>query len=171
VDESRSRIPLIHPADLIIEAPRALAPWVRARDWALTALVWLLYLWLISDVFVFSWRLFRWLFQGQPEPEQLSRAIALLGTLGSYVVVIVINAALLLAWAIYNQSRFRGHERRRQARPVSLEDLSRMYGFPTPVIAEWQAAPILVARLGDDGGLLDIEIRARPSAEAAPTKS
>ncbi len=139
------------------------------RDWVLTLAVWLLFFWLVSDVFVFAWHFLLWLLGEEPQPAQLARAIALIGTLGSYLGVIATNAALLLGWAYYNQRRFRAHERRKFAPLVSCEDLSQMYGFPVSVIEEWQAATILVAHLAEDGGLTSMEVRQRPSLESVPT--
>ncbi len=167
MDESRSRIPVIYPADLIIEAPRHLSRWLRIRDWLLTLGLWAIYLWLISEVFVFGWRVFNWLFHGAAEPQQLARVFALFDTLGSYVGVIAINATTLLAWALYNQYRFRGRERRKFAPHVSSEDLAQMYGFPAAVIEQWQGAPILIANLTQEGRLMGMDVLARPAPAEA----
>jgi biofilm PGA synthesis protein PgaD len=124
----------------------------------LTALVWLVYLSLMSDAFIFIWKLMRWLFGEQAEPKEFSHAIALLGTIASNAIVIAINAAIIVAWAIYNQVRFRGRERRQFAPAVSLKDLSRMYGFPEAEVTRWQSARILRAHLDDHGKLVDMEV-------------
>jgi biofilm PGA synthesis protein PgaD len=164
LDESRQRVSVIHATDLIITASRALSHWVRLRDRILTFALWLLYLWLISDVFVIALHLFQWLFFEKPQPEEWARVAAILTTLGSYAGIVIANAALLLAWALYNQIRFRGRERRKSAPAVSREDLAQMYGFPVAKIEQWQSASILVAHLADDGGLLEMEVHGRPSA-------
>ena len=118
-------------------------------------------------MFVFSWRAFNWLFRGAAEPQQLARVLALFGTLGSYAGVVALNAIALLGWAIYNQYRFRGRERRKSAPQVTSADLSELYGFPAAVIESWQKASILVANLALDGRLTGMEIRARPTPSEA----
>ena len=165
MDESRSRIPVIYPANLIIEAPQRLSRWLRLRDWALTLGLWAIYLWLTSEVFVFGWRVFNWIFREGAEPPQLARVLALFDTLGSYVGVIATNAMMLLAWALYNQFRFRGRERRKFAPRVTGADLEQMYGFPAAVIEQWQGTPILVANLTPEGQLMGMDMRARPKPE------
>jgi poly-beta-1,6-N-acetyl-D-glucosamine biosynthesis protein PgaD len=134
----------------------------------LTLGLWAIYFWLTSDVFIFSWRAFNWLFRGAAEPQQLARVLALFGTLGSYAGVVAFNAVTLLGWAIYNQYRFRGRERRKSAPHVSSADLSGLYGFPAAIIESWQGTPILVANLTPDGRLMGMEIRARPAPSATP---
>ncbi|HYL31546.1 MAG TPA: poly-beta-1,6-N-acetyl-D-glucosamine biosynthesis protein PgaD [Stellaceae bacterium] len=140
--------------------------WFRIRDGVITALVWLFYLWLISDAFVFIWHIFLWLFWASPEPKQFSHAVAVLHTLGLDAVVIGINAALLIGWALYNQVRFRGRERRKPVPAVSPKDLAEMYGFPVSAIKAWQAASIVRARLAENGRLINIDVLKRPSAKS-----
>jgi biofilm PGA synthesis protein PgaD len=149
---------------LIIETASGLPLWIRIRDSVLTAIIWLLYLWLMSDAFVFVWHLVRWLLGEQPEPEQISHTIAVLGTLTTNAAVIAINAAILVAWALYNQMRFRGRERRAFAPVVSPKNLSEMYGIPESEIAKWQKAPILRVHLADNGKVLKMAVQSHPAS-------
>ena len=116
---------------------------------------------------MFAVWLFEWLFLGRSQPAEWAHASAILHTLGTYAGIIVANASLLLAWALYNQIRFRGRERRRFAPLVTCADLAEMYGFPVSSIDEWQNASILVAHLDADGRLVEMQQIPRPEPEAS----
>jgi biofilm PGA synthesis protein PgaD len=79
-----------------------------------------------------------------------------LATLEDYGIVILVNCAVLIAWAIYNQVRFHGQDRRSACPLVSVEDLAQLYGFPSDDIARWQQSRILVMHHGPDGTLLTV---------------
>ena len=83
--------------------------------------------------------------------------LALIDTLSSYAIVVLINTVLLFAWARYNQMRFRGKERRKAMPVVTIADYARMYGFAPEEIAAWQSARILVMHHNDDGQLVQVD--------------
>jgi len=171
MDEPGSGIPLILPADLIIEASRSLPLWVRARDWLLTTAVWLAYFWLISDTFSYLRYLFQWLLQSEPPSADLARLAGIFATLQSYVLVIVMNAAVLVIWALYNRFRFRGRERRKFSPAVTLRDLARLYDVPVSDVAAWQLARILILHHDGAGRLTGVEVKAPPRVDAAPAET
>ncbi len=165
MDEPGSGIPVILPPDLIIEASRSLPLWLRARDWLLTAAVWVVYFWLISDTFSYLHYLFQSLSYSEPVPADFARFTGIFATLQSYVLVIIMNAAILVIWALYNRIRFRGRERRKFSPAVTLRDLARLHDVPVSDVAAWQLARILVIHHDGAGKLARVEIKAPPAVD------
>jgi len=120
--------------------------------------LWVAYGFLISDFFVFVFHVIRWAALAGPTPEELRPVLALIDTLGSYALVVLINTAMLFGWARYNQMRFRGKERRKAMPVVTVADYARMYGFPPEEIASWQRARILIMHHDQNGQLAKVEL-------------
>jgi biofilm PGA synthesis protein PgaD len=127
----------------MIEGRDLQSRWKRWRDGALTFTMWLVYLWLISDSFVLLGHVGGWLVRHNERPGELSRFFALLETIQSYAVVISVNTTLFVGWALYNQLRFRGKERRKAAPSLTTADLAEFYHRPAAEITTWQEARIV----------------------------
>jgi len=141
---------------LVIDRSPSQPTWSRCRDWVLSALMWLLYLYLVREALVDAADLLNsalsWAFGTGARPV-LPRLSAVLLTLRQYAVVALANGAVLIAWARYNQSRFRGRERRGAHPLVTVADLAELYRVPEADVARWQQARILVMRHDPDGTL------------------
>jgi biofilm PGA synthesis protein PgaD len=122
--------------------------------------VWLAFLYLIKDAFIDIYLLgtetFEWVFLHAGRPD-LPTFFGFLSMLGLYGLIAVLNGAILIGWALYNQARFRGHETRRAIASVSPADLGRLYGVSAEKVAEWQSFPALVMRHDTDGTLIAVE--------------
>ena len=158
--QPRSRRQLIRPP-LIIENAGKGAAWKRRRDAVLSAAMWLVYLYWIrealAEVVALATEGFAWAFMGAAAPEL--HAIALFGTtVLPYLAIVSINAVLLIAWARYNQARFRGHERHHSAVPVGPADLGALYSMATAEVVACQAARRLTIRHAPDGTIVGIAI-------------
>jgi biofilm PGA synthesis protein PgaD len=148
VDESRPRFPVIPPQSLIFtDAARPL--WSRLRDAVLTTALWGLYIWLNRDLFLVLRDVPLWLAGGGITPA-IRQAVGLVETLGTYSAVVAVNTLLVVAWALYNQLRFRGKERRRFSQAVSPAEIAERYGRSADEICAWQEARILVIYHGSD---------------------
>ncbi|QHE87503.1 poly-beta-1,6-N-acetyl-D-glucosamine biosynthesis protein PgaD [Hydrogenophaga sp. BPS33] len=67
--------------------------------------------------------------EGGPDMTALTRLLPTMGTLSIYVVVALINAAILLTWARYNAYRFRGVDRRQASLPLNDAQLADRFGL------------------------------------------
>jgi biofilm PGA synthesis protein PgaD len=132
----------------------------------MSALMWVLYFYLIRTAFVDLYDVvtesFAWAFAGAASPSvpALSR---LVGTLEEYGVVILANGAILIVWALYNQLRFSRSSYRRFHEPVSVADLAALYQLPAEDIANWQQSRILLMEHDPDGTL--VQVMSREPAE------
>ncbi len=146
-------------SSLIIDRSSTRPAWAQGLDWVLTALVWLLFLFLIRaalvDLYVLTRESLTWIFAGSDRPSvpEISRFI---GTLWTYFIVAVANGMILIAWARYNQYRFGGHDQHVAGRVVNVEDLAALYRLPAEDIARWQGSRILVMRHQADGTLITV---------------
>jgi biofilm PGA synthesis protein PgaD len=136
---------------------------VRLRDWAVTLAMWAAYVWLIPDSFIRTGEAIIAVIRQDLRSEGLAPIFELVDTLGSYVVMVILNGAVLVAWARYNQFRFRGRERRKFVAPVTVSDFASFYGFPASQIADWQEARILTIDHDKEGRLT--RVLARESGE------
>ena len=131
-------------------------------------MLWLTYIYLVFDIFRVAAVTSFWLLGLGGEPPELRAILAFLSTLGSYAAVVVVNAALLLAWALYNRLRFRGLDRRQTPPPVGPADFAAMYDVPVEDVAAWQQARILVVHHDENGKLVGVEMpKSGPSGLAA----
>jgi biofilm PGA synthesis protein PgaD len=146
-------------SSLIIDRSSTRSAWARGLDWVVSVLAWLLYLYLIREVFIdlyyVTTQSFTWMFDGSGRPSvaALSRFFS---TLRLYGIVVVTNGAILALWALYNQLRFRGQSRRVADRAVSIEDLATLYRLPAADIARWQGWRVLVMQHDPDGTLTSV---------------
>ena len=142
---------------LIIDVASGRPAWLRYRDWILSVAMWLLFLYMIREVFTDLYRLvdeaYDWAFQQAPRPD-LPEVFRFLYVLGLYSVVVSVNGAILIGWASYNRFRFRGHDDRNAVSPVSVAGLGRFYGVSGEQVAEWQRTRSLVMIHDTDGKLL-----------------
>jgi len=158
MDEPRSRLPVILAATPIIAESRHRPLWMRLRDGALTGLLWLVYLYLIRDFLRFLAEGAGWALGAALIPEQAGLAAPLFPTLGSYALIALANATILISWALYNQTRFRGRERRKASPRITPEDLALMYGVDERDVFLWQEARILVMHHDEDGRLIKVDL-------------
>jgi len=161
----------------IIDVASGRPAWLRWRDRILSVAIWILYLYLIREVFTDVYRLlvegFAWAFLDAAHPG-LPTVFRFLYTLGLYAVVVMMNGAVLIGWATYNRYRFRGPDHRRATGMVSTAQLGQFYGVPADTVAEWQRARSLVMIHDGAGKLLaavpkPIESTARPPDAGAAT--
>ena len=163
MDESGQRLPLILAAAPIIEEARQRPLWTRLRDIALTVALWLLYAYMVRDFLLFLAETIAWLLGLGPVPPHAKLAVPLFPTLGSYALIALMNALILISWARYNQMRFRGRERRKASPHVTPADMAKMYHVTAEEVAAWQQARILIVHHDGDGHLIGVEVPAPPT--------
>ena len=135
---------------------------MRLRDIALTGLLWLLYAFMIQDFLLFLAESLAWILGFGPVPLRAALAVPLFPTLGSYAMIALVNALTLISWALYNQMRFRGKERRKASPSVTAADMARMYSVTAEEVDAWQRARILIVHHDDDGRLIGVELPEQP---------
>jgi biofilm PGA synthesis protein PgaD len=130
--------------------------------------MWLLYLYFIREALIGIYGLliesFAWAFAEAERPD-LPTISAFVRTLEEEGVIILANGAILIAWALYNQVRFRGPDRRRTPTPTSVADLAELYGLPAEDVAAWQQSRILLMHHEPNGTLGEVIISPRDLEE------
>jgi biofilm PGA synthesis protein PgaD len=126
----------------------------------LTATLWLSYVYLCADFFLFLGEALFWMLGLGlgPEPPRLQLIVNVLPTIATYAIIAIANAMLLIAWALYNQVRFRGRERRKTSPFVTVDDFARMYEVSASEVTAWQSARILVMHHDDNGRLVRVDL-------------
>src|SRR3546814_11212882 len=109
---------------MIINVSKTRSGTARLIDLVLTAIAW----------FVFLYLLFRGLFgssihQGAAPRPIVPGTFDTFDTLTLYVLVAVIKAAILFTWAVYNQVRFPGRQRRHSTGTLTYRPRSQNHGF------------------------------------------
>jgi biofilm PGA synthesis protein PgaD len=131
---------------------------MRLRDVALTSALWFGYVYLSSDFFLFLAETFFWMIGTGPESPRLHLVLDVLPTVASYALVAIANAGVLILWALYNQVRFRGKERRKASPIVTVDDFARMYEVSAAEVAAWQRARILIVHHDESGRLVQVDL-------------
>lgn len=124
----------------------------------LTTVLWLTYFFLCADFFLFIGEALLWMVGLGPEPPRLRLVMNVLPMIATYAIVAVTNAMVLIAWALYNQVRFRGRERRKASPFVTVDDFARMYEVSASEVAVWQSARVLVMHHDDSGRLVKVDL-------------
>ena len=140
---------------LIIDRPDLQAWQQKAMFGALTAMFWM--------VWVFLWMplitLLAWLFFGQRfqlHIFELDGYKSFMGLLAVYCLVICAMGGGLLLWATYNYRRFRGVDRRRNAVVPSTSALGDFIQHPSTAIDAWRSYSIMTVDHDDHGGITKV---------------
>ncbi len=88
-----------------------------------------------------------------------------LHTLGSYALLALANAAVLVAWAVYNHLRFRGKDRRRPIDALNDYQLAMSFAVTPQQLAQLRGTRIAVIHHSGDGEIRGIDT-ARPRLSA-----
>lgn len=142
----------MNPDNMIIRTRRA--PLRRAFDAVLTALAWTGFFYLfasgIRDILVEA-------ATGLDVPFW-SALMPTMGTLSVYVLVGVFNGVVLLVWALYNQVRFAGMDRRKPLPPLDDDELVASFGLPGARVQSLQQAKVAVIDHDHDGGIAGVRL-------------
>lgn len=149
-------------SDLIIFASSTKSFWIRARDVILCMGLWYIYFILMQDFFQFVTTIMAWEVFGE-ERHDLPAALAILKTMKNYMLIIISLGSALISWAIYNQARFRGNERRKAAPMVAVEDVARFYSLNPEDVVRWREARIMVMHHDARGVLVGVDTKIAPA--------
>ncbi|WP_445658655.1 poly-beta-1,6-N-acetyl-D-glucosamine biosynthesis protein PgaD [Achromobacter sp. NCFB-sbj8-Ac1-l] len=102
---------------------------------------------------------------GGPQLPLWPTFLPTLHTLGSYALLALANAAVLVAWAVYNHLRFRGKDRRQPIDALGDHQLALSFAVTPQQLAQLRGARVAVIHHSGDGEIQDIET-ARPRLAA-----
>jgi poly-beta-1,6-N-acetyl-D-glucosamine biosynthesis protein PgaD len=139
----------------IIDSRRELPILIRVRDLFLTVFVWLLYLYFLKDFFSFTGDALRWTFNGFDNADNYT-SLRIIGTIVSYVQIIVIMQLLFVGWSFYNLLMYGKKKRRKNPTPVSAEDIATLYSSSLDDVHQWQEAHTLIMHHDKEGNLLKV---------------
>lgn len=94
---------------------------------------------------------------GGPEVALLPAFLPTVRTLWGYGLLALVNAAVLVGWAVYNHRRFGGKDRRKPFQPLSDHRLAMSFAVTPTQLAQLRAARVSVIHHGADGEILAIE--------------
>ncbi len=137
---------------LIIESPSLQTLRQRYAYAVLTLFFWVFwfYLW-IPVISLVAWLLGIESFYDQMVVKAGLEALQEL--LGLYTTVIMALGFSLTGWALYNQIRFRGRERRKGQSPVDTEEVARFFAIEPAMVERLQAAKFVEMTHDEEGHL------------------
>ncbi|MCY1531692.1 Biofilm PGA synthesis protein PgaD [compost metagenome] len=80
-------------------------------------------------------------------------------TLSGYALLAAANAAVLVAWAVYNHLRFSGKDRRKPIKPLSDRRLAISFALTPAQLSHLRSARSAVIHHGPEGEITGIESR------------
>ncbi|MGY8526084.1 poly-beta-1,6-N-acetyl-D-glucosamine biosynthesis protein PgaD [Paracidovorax citrulli] len=143
----------MNPQDLIIHSPRSRPGWLL--DALLTVLAW------AGFVYLCATGLHAVLAHGQAQGPGVPFWEAMLPTMGTltvYAVVALVNGVALLGWAVYNQYRFAGMDRRRSMPALRRDELAGSFGISPQRLDALQRAKVAVVAHEEDGAIAQVEL-------------
>jgi biofilm PGA synthesis protein PgaD len=148
---------------LIIDRPDLQVWQQKAMFGALTALFWVLWIFLWMPLIT----LVAWLFFGQRFQLymfELDGYKTFMGLLAVYCLVIGIMGGALLLWAVYNHLRFRGIDRRREMDAPSATAMGDLINHPSTAIDSWRNYAIVTVHHDAQGGIQEVVPTLLPAA-------
>lgn len=142
----------MNPIDMIIRTPRSRWRWLL--DAALTAVAWIGFgLLCVTGVLAILEEA-----SAGPGVPFWSAMLPTMGTLSLYVVVSLINGVVLLSWALYNQFRFAGLDRRKPIPALENDELARSFCLPMHRLDALQRAKVAIVAHENDGAIADVYV-------------
>lgn len=142
----------MNPEDLIICTPRSRWRWLL--DAVLTAIAWVGFGYLCATGILAILEETR----ARVGVPFLSAMLPTMGTLSVYVVVGLVNSVVLLAWALYNQFRFAGLDRRKPIPALQHDELARSFGLPPDRLEALHCAKVAIVAHEHDGTIADVYV-------------
>jgi biofilm PGA synthesis protein PgaD len=155
------------PTSHIINVSATQPRWRRMLDTVLTVAMWGAYLYLMQDFFHFLVTIYYWKVLHIARPD-LPKAIGILHTMKIYVYIVVFNSILFLGWALYNQMRFFGKERRKLRASVTVKELAFLYRLPVEQINLLQRSRIMTLHHDTTGYIDHMELARDGVSFASP---
>ena len=115
-------------SELIIEASHRRPLWLRATDAIFTLGLWAGYFYLLRHVFfvIFTYLNLPYLREWRVSNSEVA---AVVQSLKSYALVILVNAGVFVFWALYNQLMYGHRRRRRSSDPVDVAEVGAFFGL------------------------------------------
>lgn len=139
----------------VIQSSRSLPLLLLLRDAILTALCWLLYLYFVRDAFGFFGDLITYSLGGFKNYESY-KSFAIIPTLTSYAQVILISNGVYFLWALYNKLYYGGKKRRRNAPPVTPNEVAASFKLNTTDVKKCQKAQTVIVHHNSEGRITNI---------------
>jgi len=121
-------------------------------DAVLTIIAWIAFIYLFGAGIV---AILRGAAQG-PQAPLWSTFLPTMGTLSAYLLVAAINAAILVAWAIYNHLRFAGLDRRTSPAAIGAAQLARSFALDAKGVEDINASKVVVIHHDEEGRIMKV---------------
>lgn len=95
---------------------------------------------------------------GGPEASLWPVFLPTVHTLWGYALLALINAGVLVAWAVYNHHRFGGKDRRKPIKPVGDRRVAASFAITLAQLAQVRSARTCVIHHGAAGEITGIEM-------------
>lgn len=151
----------MNPDDMIVRTKRTRLGWLI--DALLTALAWIGFGYLCVTGLQAVLRHAN----AGPDVPFWSALLPTAGTLSIYVVVGLFNGVVLLTWALYNQYRFSGLDRRKPIPALRDDELARSFNVSGQQLSALQRAKVAVVDHEGDGTIADVHL---PQAVHVPAR-
>jgi biofilm PGA synthesis protein PgaD len=141
---------------IIIDAPEFRSINLRYRDWMLTILLWGLWILICRHLLLF----FGWvmgIYNGILQIDAMLEMRHVADPLMLYGAIAAANGTVLILWAVWNEYRSAGRDRRSVARKVHSEDLANFFHISMADVARCGSARRLVMHHDSDGRLAAVD--------------
>lgn len=88
-----------------------------------------------------------------PQASLVPTFLPTLGTLSTYAVIALVNAGILVGWAVYNQRRFAGLDRRKPIESAGITQIARSFSVTVSEVSRLRAAKAVTVHHDAGGGL------------------
>ncbi|WP_313379659.1 poly-beta-1,6-N-acetyl-D-glucosamine biosynthesis protein PgaD [Achromobacter insolitus] len=122
-------------------------------DLVLTAIGWFAFVYLFGSGILAILRAAA----GGPDVSLWPVFLPTVNTLWGYAVLALVNAGVLVAWAIYNHRKFAGKDRRKPIKPLSDRRLAASFAITPAQLTQLRSARTCIIHHGAAGDITGIE--------------
>ena len=139
----------------VIESADRLPLIIRMRDFILTLLVWIMYVFFMRAFFAFLWDVGTWVYHGFANTDGYD-SFKQVSIFVTYFEIIVVLSIIFIGWSVYNIVRYGKMTRRRPGAPLSIEQIAAKAHVSPEDLEEWQRSKIVIMHHDAKGRLVDI---------------
>lgn len=93
-----------------------------------------------------------------PQGPLWSAFLPTAGTITTYALIAAVNAAILIAWALYNNWRFSEFDRRRPIAPIDTPDIAQSFMLSASAVSGLNSTKISTLHHDAQGSIMSIQV-------------
>ncbi len=142
--------------ELILNSPSMQTLWQRYSSFIITFAFWVLWFFLwIPVITAIAW--YQGIHLAYFEMFEMNGLKAVIADFFAFLKIVTLLGGSLAIWASYNFIRFKGKERRKAAKPVTIEELATFFDIDVKLLKQRQQQKMISVAFDSNGQITHID--------------